>query len=443
LRVFVGLLFLGATLWIALPVLASEHAPPAPTALFIGVNAGGAGTSLNQPGSILSLRVFASGCVNPVTVEGRLERAERTWEYDDRAEHHVEANERETERRVGPNNPTLREVPVLAREEAASEQSLFKYKKAMHEHERAGAYTVPSQAVVVLSGARLGQASIGLGVSRSFGAVPSPGTPNVGSFEEPLINGRDVIERDRSTAFEARREVHPLDNGQSGVVRAPKTGPPTAGAVLTAPNWRLARAPLHFILKADLVYPLGYHRCYVDVPEFLSPAFATSERSDTEEQTFERAWGYADGLGGFRPALAVRARQPDLGLSQDEVVAGTVSASMAGHIVAVNTIGNSGQAVGPRVRYACQSYVKVEPPPNVEANAFEKPVNPNCADTPVFEAPGVGADVTRRIFAAGILGALAATLIVEALFLGETEPSGGSRYRTLWNWLRFRRGHGG
>ncbi len=207
-RVAVGLLLVGVTLWIVLPVLASEHAPPAPTALYVGVNDVGPDPLPEPPGSVLKLAIDASGCTNPVIFKGRLDRSEQAWMYD---EHKTGINQR------GP---------------------------------------LPSQASVVLVGARLRAAGIATGalmpsVSKGsiLGETPVYGTAKV----ENLAVGKKIT-------------VH---NHLSRIVVDPRPGPLVTGALLTSPEWSEARAPLLFVLKADLAFPFGFHRCYLDLPELF------------------------------------------------------------------------------------------------------------------------------------------------------------------------------
>jgi hypothetical protein len=75
--------------------------------LFAGLGAGGVGEGSRKPGSFLRLDIRASGCGNPVVVEGSLERAEGAWSHDAQANRRVKPNEPESAHLVGrqPGSP--------------------------------------------------------------------------------------------------------------------------------------------------------------------------------------------------------------------------------------------------------------------------------------------------------------------------------------------------
>jgi hypothetical protein len=358
------LLLVSATLWIALPVLAAEHAPPAPTALYVGINDVGPDPLPEPPGSILKLAIYASGCRNPVTIEGRLDRPERAWIYDE----HIEAIEQD-----GP--------PPL-----------------------------PSQASVVLVGTPLRTADVmtgtlteGLGEKSILGETPVRGFATV---ENPIL-GRRVT-------------VH---NYLSRVVVDPQSGAHISGVFLTSREWAETRAPLLFVLKADLVFPMGFHRCYLDLPELIGREDASA---------YLRAINFADPLAPGQSPLG-KLTGKGKGPSVSDVAAAEVSVSIAAHVAITSSIGSGGNQIPSGLRYECHTFFNNKLPPNIEPNMFtnhgtapstyREQTNPNCAGEPVFEIPGVATEITRRIFFAGILGALAATLIIEALFIGETAPA--------------------
>lgn len=76
-------------------------------------------------------------------------------------------------------------------------------------------------------------------------------------------------------------------------------------------------------------------------------------------------------------------------------------------------------------------YIRSKPPvEDLESRIspeFNEAENPNCSGVPLFQAVDVTSDTTRRLFIGGIVGALAATLVLEAMFLGETADSGGGK----------------
>jgi hypothetical protein len=104
--------------------------------------------------------------------------------------------------------------------------------------------------------------------------------------------------------------------------------------------------------------------------------------------------------------------------------------------VVSGTIGEGGQAEGAGVRYRCHElHGDADHPPGVEQSLLPLYVihgNPNCSGAPLFQAVDVASDTQRRIFFAGIIGAIAATLMIEALFLGETEAADGGAKSQRW-----------
>lgn len=213
LRLVLGLALVATTLWVAVPALTSEHAPPPPVALFVGTNLGGAGHGDNaQPGSFLRLYVTASQCRNPVTIEGDFTRDPRTWAADARGGGSTGA--------AGSKGPT--------------------------------------QAEVVLSGARVRDFELGLGAS--FGQTVDPGTSVVGTFQEPLITGTARLApplRDQNLVI--HNHLYPIY----------RHGDATA-AILSAPQWPEVHSSLHFIIHADLARPSGFRSCYLQMPELFA-----------------------------------------------------------------------------------------------------------------------------------------------------------------------------
>jgi len=331
-RVAVGVVFVVATLVIALPVLASEHAPPPPTGLFIGVNGPPAGITPDNAGSFLRLDIRAAGCTNPVTVEGSLERSDRAWRAD----------EREARRYPGPRTP--------------------------------------SQAIVAVSFAALRTAEIGLGASPD--AVGR--APLVGVLGEPLIDGTATI-----LLPVQEREVTVHNNLSRVFSGVPSTasGANASAAVLTAPDWPTVRVPLHFVLRADLMRPLAFHRCYVDVPELFS---TNAAGYDAYREAGEMAKSEL-------VAMVSRAGYPAGLPSQPEVSAAEVTVAVSGHVVAVSSIGRGGVPTAEGVRYTCHTYVNRRPPPNLDPRMFETEMgtsnyeegaNPNCSASRCSKALG-------------------------------------------------------
>jgi hypothetical protein len=360
-RIVIGCVSLGLTLSLALPLLlAPDRPPPPPTALFVGLNAGGAGQSSGRPGSLLQLSIRASECKNPVTVEGLVERSSRTWRTD-------------------PTDPAR-----------------------------------PTEAEIVLAGARLSMAELGL--SQISGAG-STGPQLAAGYEERIGDGA------------VRLAVGPFHyvtvHGVLSRVIADQVArlPAVYRVVLRAPEWPRVRRALIFRLRADLISPAGYNRCYINVPALFS------SEPQWMQTLYTRTRLYGEGEGVNRETLARREPPSEEESPRSEIVAGDVSVSVSGRALAPISIGRGGYAVENTAHYSCQSYVDRKPPPNLDPAMFEETIgrpeygrnaNPNCSGTPMFESAGVSTDVTRRLFGAGIFGALAVTLIIEAL-LGKTE----------------------
>jgi hypothetical protein len=350
-RLAVGMVLAGATAWLAVPVLASEQASPPPTGLWVGFNTESS-AGLPPARSKLLLDVRASGCANPATVEGLVERPASSWHLDERL-------------LPGPKPRG------------------------------------PTQAEAALAGAKLESGTIGLAPGQEPGFFP-----NVGIFGIPLITGEaEVFVGDRSIRMHDK--VSSLLTVKSTDATAAVIGAvPASGVALTAPEWPATRASLHFILKADLVKPDGFQRCYLDIPELFRSGI------DITGSAFQEAEVFGENFEMNQPPMQFRGSTPAGIPLADEIGSAGVEATVAGHIVVTSSIGSGGSAIPTGVHYSCKA-----PGSNLPQSPDE-----SCLGSPVFEVPGTAADVTRRLFAAGIVGALAATLIVESLFLGETEP---------------------
>jgi hypothetical protein len=249
----------------------------------------------------------------------------------------------------------------------------------------------------------------GLSTKSILGETPVRGFATV---ENPIL-GRRVT-------------VH---NYLSRIAVDPQPGPRVTGVLLTSQEWAETRAPLLFVLKADLIFPMGFHRCYLDLPELIWREDASA---------YLRAINFADPLAPGQSPLGKLTDQGK-GPSLSDVAVAEVSASVAAHMAVTSSIGIGGNQLPSGLRYECHTFFNNKLPPNIEPNMFtnhgtapstyREQVNPNCAGEPVFEIPGVATEITRRLFFAGILGALAATLIIEALFIGETAPAQPRRKR--------------
>lgn len=338
-RVGLGVLLAAVTLWIVLPVLGTSHAPPAPSAIFIGTDA----NNFNLPraagtyGSIAYLQVSASECRDPATVYGTLIRS-----------------------------PATRAAELEGRHRGTSP---------------------PKQALVTIYGARVKSFVIGLSSPPLFATFVTH-TGELGTFDEAGV-----------------LTVH---NTSLPLIR--RNGATTA--ILNAPAWPATNAVLHFVAKVDLVRPAGFHSCYLDLPQLLS------FEEDNEQRAYERAATISRDISDRVPRLADM-EFPD----EEDIEAGDVRATVTGRILEPSTIGD-GEAIASGVRYRCQNTARRAVPRELDpavARPFVEPRKPDCSGTPLFQAVDATSDTTRRLFAAGILGALGATVIVETLFVAETE----------------------
>ncbi len=179
-------------------------------------------------------------------------------------------------------------------------------------------------------------------------------------------------------------------------------------AVLNAPQWPITNAALHFVAEADLVRPAGFHSCYLSLPQLLS----------VEDGEGHAAYDRATAVG-----LRVAQRVPHLTTKEfpdftENIGAYEVRANVTGRVVVQSSIGRGGENTGSGVRYLCHDEVRRALPANLDpeiARPFIEPEKPDCSGAPLFQAADVVSDTTRRLFIGAILGAIAATLLIEAL----------------------------
>jgi hypothetical protein len=336
-RLLIGLAFAVATLVLAVPVVSSQKPVPPPTGLFVGLNTND-DLPTTHPASTLYVAIRASGCRNPVTVEGYLDRPESSWKLD---------------KRVGVARHGIRG---------------------------------PTHAEVVLAGADIEGVDAGL----------AGGEDIRGAFEASEISGAGVV-------FSGPTEwpVHNRLVRYLGSAKSPKH--PLGAAVLIAPQWPKVRVPLHFTFTADMVHPFGFHRCYVDVPALFGSGGGIDNRSLHEAEEFTMTPGSAG-------------EEPSPGITQipgfpnvREVARAEVSVLVAGHVVDGASLGSGATTIPNGAHYSCST----------EGVRSPAQTNETCAGDPVFEVQGTDYEITRRLFAAGIFGAIAATLIIEALFIAK------------------------
>ena len=358
-RLVLGVALAVVTLWIVLPVLASDKGPPAPVGLAVGTDAIDEG--LHEGGSdgtrpsVLDLNVHANGCTNPVTVEGTLLRSTDTWYA-----------------------------------------------------ERRGRFSAaPQQAMITLTGARVRRLVVGVEEGTSARLLPTIGTVRMLS-----LAGKPVVVHNHLLPLVRRGD--------------------TTTAILNAPQWAQAMTPLGFVITADLIRPAGLDSCYLDIPQLFD-----NFEPGTGVSMFRRAETALEHISEHVPKLAqaqtvrVSEFEPPPATDGEDIGAAEVDASVSGRFAVQGTLGSGGAITAAGVRYLCHSYVAHKPPvtgldARIAPEFTEPSANPNCSGVPLFQTVYVVSDTTRRLFAAGIIGALAATLIIEALFLGETEPSEGS-----------------
>ncbi len=247
----------------------------------------------------------------------------------------------------------------------------------------------PTEAEIVLSDAKVSQIRAGF----------AEGEPLEGLFEASTVSGEGVVFSNVREAF-VHNHLKKILN-----VPTPKGQPAIGAAVLKAPAWPYVKVPLHFFIKADLMHLDGYHRCYIDVPALFGSggglengafrrAFAFTTRATPEHPLAPHGIGEVPGF-------------PDI----DELAKAEVTVLVSGHTVDGRSVGSGATTIPNGVRYSCSS-AATNPPAKT---------NVTCAGTPVFEQPGTEATTTRDVFFAGIVGALAATLLIEAAFIGNTE----------------------
>jgi hypothetical protein len=267
----------------------------------------------------------------------------------------------------------------------------------------------PTQAIITLAGARVRKFVVGVdsfSTEAPGGIQRTAGTARVTGLGYTVVVHNDVL---------------PL-------IRVGDT----TSAVLDAKQWGDAATPLGFLITADLIDPAGFDSCYLDLPELYPYAYS----SEPQTNAFVRALnGLIDASARYlRPN-----RRPKLlgvaGTEQEELGTALVNASVHGRSVGGGSIGVGGTMTTGGVRYLCHSFARNSPSANALdphiSPEFDEAENPDCSGVPLFQAADVTSDTTRRLFAAGIIGALAATLIIEALFLGETESSDASE-ATAW-----------
>lgn len=271
----------------------------------------------------------------------------------------------------------------------------------------------PDQAIVTIAGAPVSSIAVGLD---SFSTHAYEGLRHVsGTARVTSLNGNPVVVHDRMLALTRYRDA--------------------TSAVLNAPQWPKAATPLWFTVWTNLIRPAGFQSCYLDLPQlfpYRSSYEGLTNASDRAQMALQKIAEH------IHPPTRRAVNMPGgVGDEAEALGAGLVTVSVDGKRVTGSSIGLGGSATASGgVRYLCHAFIRHKLPlSNLDSRIspeFNEGENPDCSGVPLFESAGVISDTTRRLFAAGIVGALATTLIIEALFLGETElndPSGGKHKR--------------
>lgn len=276
--------------------------------------------------------------------------------------------------------------------------------------EKDGKYAArPEQALLTLTGARIRSAVVAV--------VPGDGRhrPHEGILRTFALNGKPVV---------VDNELRPLIHSGN-----------TTTVLLRSPQWAQAMDPLAFVVKADLVKSAGLDSCYLNVPSL----FDGYEPQDNSESYADRVM---EKVGKHLPQLArPREKAPEQFPGEQEpphpgperLSAAETRVIAPGEVVQ-GSVGDGGYVTATGLRYLCHTLIEGKAPAReidsrIAPDLTAPTSNPTCGGTPLLQSAGVLGDSTRRIFFGGITGALAATLIIEALFLGETEPAGEDRRR--------------
>lgn len=151
----------------------------------------------------------------------------------------------------------------------------------------------------------------------------------------------------------------------------------------------------------------------MQVPALFGSGGGVGQRSWLE------AFGFTQRPPDAAPHLPLSIVSANGFADNDETLRAEANVLVAGHVLDTRAPNTGAGSIPNGVRFVCSSAAHKSP---AEANL-------TCAGDPVFEVPGTDAEVSRRLFVAGICGAIAATLLIEALFLGETSLSTGAARR--------------
>ena len=368
-RAGAGALITLAAVVIVLPVLATETGPPPPPSptLLVATN------SFHTGPAVLELDITSNGCENPVQVEGTFKRAPQAWS-------------------ASPTEPNV---------------------------------DLPNAAAVVVVGAQIEHAQIGLGNSRDHSAQDEPGQSPYSSTHDYLVSERPSIAQELREGAERQptpagginfktgpehhvtiRSTASAPVGERARETAVNPSPAWSAITLRAPKWLLVKGALRFKLALPLVLTTGYHKCYVEVPQIVPSNLAFENEREGE------AVRHAEHL---LPAVAGEGLQ-----GVDEIQVGKVSVTVHGHVPALTTIAADGKPTATGIYYQCHRPAKegaVETPEQeTKAPTLTGAVNLDCADDPLFEVPGTNSAISRHTFFGGIAGALGLTLLMDGIF---------------------------
>ncbi len=181
-------------------------------------------------------------------------------------------------------------------------------------------------------------------------------------------------------------------------------------AYLRVLGWPDTRSALDFVIEANLIHPAGFDSCYVDLP--IASGYSDVPGANATERLLSQPPPVPDRHGAV----------PFIG---ELIGAAEVNVSVHGRTVVGSSLNRYAEVDGDGARYTCGIGVSEEEAVEGKAQSEDASGRPpliaaNCAGTPLFAAVDATSESTRRLFAAGIIGAIAATLMVEALFVGET-----------------------
>jgi hypothetical protein len=253
-----------------------------------------------------------------------------------------------------------------------------------------GGASPPKQALVTIFGSLVKAFAIGL---------TAPGGPIY-----TMRHGRPIIWNPRPKARAFPVQSLPLVREDGATT-----------AVLDAPRWPDSdSSDLIFRANVDLVRANGFGSCYIALPEVLH-----DEEVEQDETPYERAWELNLRASQRIPPLTER-EWPDA----EDIGAAEIRVSVTGSVVESSSVSRDGKvAPDGSVRYTCYpNDGKVKQKPDLEQGTQRllEPEEPNCASAPVFQAVNAVGGSNLHIIIAGILGALAVSILYETSFLAET-----------------------